>query len=734
MKPTALLLTLFLTTTAYADDEISVGGRSDLRVGRNSALFYERSGDPSNPAANGLKLYAKDDGGTTTLYTKDSAGTVTEVGAGGGSGTSVLLDLEDDGGNDSTALEEIAISGDTNAIFTESADDKLLVDLSNNWPSADTADALSANGTNASAGNAILGVDASGNAEGSFDVIVPGEIDSVAEVNAIVADGDFSVTTHTHGAATLDTDSVSADELNAAGVESELEAVLDLESLQGAVTDSQVPDDITVDLATAASALAANGANASAGQAILGVDASGAAEGAFDVATQTELDGLSSVYQPLDADLTSIAGNTTGGFVTRTAADTYTPRTITGTANEVTVTNGDGVSGAPTISLPNDITVTSATVDTEIYNASGWDADNTVPTKDAVRDKFESLSIPAASGWTDNGATVNSTAANDNFVIGSTSATAGTSAQGVLVLVNNAAPTTSPVDSVQLYSEDAVSSFTADQIPDMTNNTSPSGVASASSEHSAPFPASAAMTDDSTTSYWLTLSGGEAPSWLKYDFGSGNAKTIVRTTIQGGPNVPRYPTAWTLEGSNNDSAWTTLDTQSSQTFTAGEVKTFTFSNSTAYRYYRINISASGDPDFTEISEWELMEATSVSAELRVRNEAGDITTLSPHNFSDMPQGVTNEIISSSNGMAWSYHSEKEILNLETLEYETKSITVDMFGAIRAIEELTGKQLIYTDAKIPKPSPNGQVKKLFEDITKLKAKDVELELKKQDKAI
>lgn len=50
----------------------------------------------------------------------------------------------------------------------------------------------------------------------------------------------------------LATDSVSADELNATGVKSELEAVLVLSNLQGAVTDAQVPNNITIDLATLA--------------------------------------------------------------------------------------------------------------------------------------------------------------------------------------------------------------------------------------------------------------------------------------------------------------------------------------------------------------------------------------------------------------------------------------------------------------------------------------------------
>lgn len=57
-----------------------------------------------------------------------------------GGGSAITLDLGDDGGNDSTDLTEIATSGDTNNIFTMPSADKLLIDVSQNWPTADVAD------------------------------------------------------------------------------------------------------------------------------------------------------------------------------------------------------------------------------------------------------------------------------------------------------------------------------------------------------------------------------------------------------------------------------------------------------------------------------------------------------------------------------------------------------------------------------------------------------------------
>ena len=66
-------------------------------------------------------------------------------------------------------------------------------------------------------------------------------------------------------------------------------------------------------------------------------------------------------FQASDATLTAWAGYNTDGILTQTAADTFTGRTLTGTANQVVIANGSGVGGNPTFSLPQDI-ATSSTV------------------------------------------------------------------------------------------------------------------------------------------------------------------------------------------------------------------------------------------------------------------------------------------------------------------------------------------------------------------------------------
>ena len=50
-------------------------------------------------------------------------------------------------------------------------------------------------------------------------------------------------------------------------------------------------------------------------------------------------------------------------------------------------------------------------------------------------------------------------------------------------------------------------------------------------------------------------------------------------------------TGWTFAGSNNGSSWTTLDTETGITWTALQTQTWSFTNTTAYRYYRLTSSS-----------------------------------------------------------------------------------------------------------------------------------------------
>lgn len=91
-----------------------------------------------------------------------SSGTL--VCAAAATGSSLELDLGNDASLESTALSRVAVTGDTNAIFGEPVADRLLIDVGQNWPAADTATtattATTANGLGAGALDQISDIDA----------------------------------------------------------------------------------------------------------------------------------------------------------------------------------------------------------------------------------------------------------------------------------------------------------------------------------------------------------------------------------------------------------------------------------------------------------------------------------------------------------------------------------------------------------------------------------------------
>lgn len=143
-----------------------------------------------------------------------------------------------------------------------------------------------------------------------------------------------------------------------------------------------------------------------------GDDGSGNATSIKALAKQDYVDP-STLYQPLDADLTALAGlDATTGYLVKTGANAYARRTLTGTANEIGVTNGDGTAGNPVLSLAT-VTigglgatsgVTKVTVDSKgrvTNTAQASRSDLSAPTADVSNGGFKITNLATPTNSTD---------------------------------------------------------------------------------------------------------------------------------------------------------------------------------------------------------------------------------------------------------------------------------------------------------------------------------------------
>ena len=92
--------------------------------------------------------------------------------------------------------------------------------------------------------------------------------------------------------------------------------------------------------------------------------------------------------------------------------------------------------------------------------------------------------------------------------------------------------------------------------------------------------------------------------WIQYDLGANNAQVVKRYTVSSANDVPaRDPKDWTFLGSQDGTTWTTLDSKSGQTFANRyQQNTYPIGNTTAYRYYRLNITANSGEAGVQLCE------------------------------------------------------------------------------------------------------------------------------------
>jgi hypothetical protein len=118
-------------------------------------------------------------------------------------------------------------------------------------------------------------------------------------------------------------------------------------------------------------------------------------------------------------------------------------------------------------------------------------------------------------------------------------------------------------------------------VPVMTSDTAPSGVAAASTEAQAP--AFLAFIDASHRWY----SDAAAPQWVSYQFAATTEVDFYAITA---PKAGRGPKAWELQGSNDGTTWTALDSQLNVTWFNGETKRFALESAQTYQFFRLYIS------------------------------------------------------------------------------------------------------------------------------------------------
>jgi hypothetical protein len=243
----------------------------------------------------------------------------------------------------------------------------------------------------------------------------------------------------------------------------------------------------------------------------------------------------------------------------------------------------------------------------------GYTTDPTLVNQIYIRDNYvdSRLSSTSSGSIRSVGATI--TEVKDNILTTSGSYGAISTVNGGVFnkLVGNTGVMDTPQTGITVLSDTTLT--LSDQTPTMTSAFAPSGVATASSEFDTNNPAWRSF-DKTTTNKWTTASG-LTTGWLRYDFPQG--KVITQYTITGpiSGQTTRGPKTWTFEASQDGNTWTVLDTQTNvATWTALLQRTYTFTNTTAYKSYRINVTANqGDATLLSFVGLKLMGLTTNAA-------------------------------------------------------------------------------------------------------------------------
>lgn len=107
----------------------------------------------------------------------------------------------------------------------------------------------------------------------------------------------------------------------------------------------------------------------------------------------------------------------------------------------------------------------------------------------------------------------------------------------------------------------------------------------------------ARVVDQNVSTKWLVFA---STGWIRVRLDAPVA--VVHYALTSANDSPeRDPRDWALQGSADGQNWTTLDTRTGQEFTERfQTKEYRFENSTAYPYYRLDITAIGEGNIVQL--------------------------------------------------------------------------------------------------------------------------------------
>ncbi len=109
----------------------------------------------------------------------------------------------------------------------------------------------------------------------------------------------------------------------------------------------------------------------------------------------------------------------------------------------------------------------------------------------------------------------------------------------------------------------------------------------------------ASIHDGNNDTKWLDVS---PTSFVQFAYTA--PQTWNSYALVSGDDAPdRDPKDWTLQGSNDGTTWTTLDTKTSQSWSGRKQgRSFRFTNTNAYAYYKLDITANNGAPLIQVSE------------------------------------------------------------------------------------------------------------------------------------